>query len=155
MKTLQHRSTMHIMHEINLRKQFKNKSTTGSQIEAIYNAEISTVFKPTVKCVFMCGASDNLYSPVTKTSLCTSSLRHFSCPGGKVNEIELTKAKYSNETKGRTKKIDNGLISETQSISRLNKSLDFGHQYGFQNGGRRGIKREKEDPGILLFDADR
>lgn len=47
----------------------------------------------TVKCVFCWAASDNLYSPVTNTSLWTSSRRHFSCPGGNVNDKGVTKAK--------------------------------------------------------------
>lgn len=42
----------------------------------------------TVKCVLI-GASDNLYSPVTKISLCTSSLIHFCVPADNVNNKEL------------------------------------------------------------------
>ena len=42
----------------------------------------------TVKCVLI-GASDNLYSPVTRISLCTSSLIHFCVPADNVNNKEL------------------------------------------------------------------
>lgn len=47
----------------------------------------------TFKWVFCPGASSSLYSPVTKTSLCTSSFRHFLLPAGKINANEFTKAR--------------------------------------------------------------
>lgn len=97
----------------------------------------------TFKWVFWFGASDSLYSPVTNTSLWTSSFKHLFWPGVKTKESEFTRVNKLDDIKRHAIYSEKDPIFDAESRC-CEIRLWFSPQY-YSLNGRRGTKLVKRE----------